>query len=623
MEVRLLASGEPVASLAADDFEGKTPRVVKQQLAAQVGVNRFRQRLFWEDGSEIPNDHVFAADFVKLQLVKLEYWPSDNEEDRQMMRASNDGDSAALEELLQRPRDPNELLQRPRDPNVTDDRGNMPLHHAAHGGHLEPIRLLLEAGADINSKGELGKMPIHVAASHGHADVVRLLVNLGAQKDQPDNNGKTPAIYAASWGHLETLRFLAEVGADIDHAQEQGATPLWVAAGRGHLETVRWLVEAGANKDHPSKDTGATPLHIATERGNLDIVCLLVEAGANKDPPLTGTGLTPLIITALQGNIDIARLLVEAGANKDQQASDGLTPLHIAAQVGHLEVVRLLVESGADCDATTSVGATAGDVALWFGHEDIYRFLTQFSAAPPPRKVRRVGERLASGDFLWPRLPCAVAGREMYWRIPGLPGIASNRQFEDFCKWPIVADSPHSFLNFVMYGNHSQAQMCVLRNGLQQLGLAESLPKALVEACQTHHDAIEAVLATESAFHGDLDGDVFVWGDQPGEAGCRRREIKEGSLRQRLEEAKREATEGSLMYMAELSRGSKTPHHLTGERSRTLTSRDVRDLDFAVFGCEGVELPMWDRGHAFVGANGAGSCLHVDQVRSWRDAGCG
>ena len=23
---------------------------------------------------------------------------------------------------------------------------------------------------------------------------------------------------------------------------------------------------------------------------------------------------------------------------------------------------------------------------------------------------------------------------------------------------------------------------------------------------------------------------------------------------------------------------------------------------------------MWDRGHAFVGANGAGSCLHVDQA---------
>ena len=95
MEVRLLASGEPVASLPADDFKGKTSRAVKQKLAVQVGVSRFRQRLFWEDGSEIRNDHVFAARFVKLQLVKLEFWPSDNEEDRDMMLAS-----VSLEELL-------------------------------------------------------------------------------------------------------------------------------------------------------------------------------------------------------------------------------------------------------------------------------------------------------------------------------------------------------------------------------------------------------------------------------------------------------------------------------------------------------------------------------------------
>ena len=133
MEVHLL-SGQLVASLPADELEGTTPRAVKQKLAAQVGVSRFRQRLFWEDGSEIPNDHVFAVGFVKLQLVKLEFWPSDNEEDGDMMRASGDGDLAALEELL----------HRPRDPNVTDDRGDMPLHHAARGGHLEPIRLLLE-----------------------------------------------------------------------------------------------------------------------------------------------------------------------------------------------------------------------------------------------------------------------------------------------------------------------------------------------------------------------------------------------------------------------------------------------------------------------------------------------
>ena len=149
MEVRLLASSEPVASLPADDFEGNTSRAVKQKLEAQVGVSQFRQRLFWEDGSEILNDHVFAAGFVLLQLVKLEYWPFDGEEDRKMMRASNDGDSAALEELL----------QQPRDPNVTDDSGNMPLHYAARGDILSPFGCCLRQALTLIPKATLEPCP--------------------------------------------------------------------------------------------------------------------------------------------------------------------------------------------------------------------------------------------------------------------------------------------------------------------------------------------------------------------------------------------------------------------------------------------------------------------------------
>jgi ankyrin repeat protein len=302
MDVHLLVSGELVASLH-DDFEGKTPRAVKQKLAAQVGVSRFRQRLFWEDGSEIRNDHVFAAGFVKLQLVKLEYWPFDGEEDRKMMRASNDGDSAALEELL----------QQPRDPNVTDDSGNMPLHYAARGGHLEPIRLLLEAGADINSKGDAGAMPIHGAAERGHADAVRLLVDLGAQKDQPDNDGVTPALSAASRGHVEIIQFLAEVGANIDHAMDQGGTPLWFAAGHGHLEIVRLLVEAGAKKEQTLTVNGRTPLHMAASCGHLDIVRVLVDAGADCDA-ITSDGETAGDLALRFGHEDVYLFLTESVA---------------------------------------------------------------------------------------------------------------------------------------------------------------------------------------------------------------------------------------------------------------------------------------------------------------------
>ena len=136
--------------------------------------------------------------------------------------------------------------------------------------------------------------------------------------------------------------------------------------------------------------------------------------------------------------------------------------------------------------------------------------------------------------------------------------------------------------------------MCVLPGGVQKLGLEEALPEALREACRRSSSVIEAVLACDEL--GELDGDVFL-------CGCERREIKGGSLRSRL----KEASEASRVYVAELSHAKKTPHHLSGELCRSLSRFDVRDV-------QAVELPMWDRGHVFVGGEGVGSCLHVDQA---------
>ena len=39
----------------------------------------------------------------------------------------------------------------------------------------------------------------------------------------------------------------------------------------------------------------------------------------------------------------------------------------------------------------------------------------------------------------------------------------------------------------------------------------------------------------------------------------------------------------------------------------TLTTKDVKD-------CVSGRLPMWDRGHGFIGSTGSGTVLHVDQA---------
>ena len=134
MEVCFLASGEKAAVLDAAELEGKTAKAVKQTLAPKIGVTRFKQRLFLE-AVEIPDDEVFASVPVKVQLVVLEFCPPDVPEEEQMMVAARENDTAGLEHLL----------KRPRSPNTRDRNGLTPLHHAAGSGHVEAMRLLLEA----------------------------------------------------------------------------------------------------------------------------------------------------------------------------------------------------------------------------------------------------------------------------------------------------------------------------------------------------------------------------------------------------------------------------------------------------------------------------------------------
>jgi len=69
MEVCFLTSGETLTVLE-DELQGKKAKAVKQALAAKVGISRFKQRLFVEDGSwEIHDDELLDPAPLKIQLV--------------------------------------------------------------------------------------------------------------------------------------------------------------------------------------------------------------------------------------------------------------------------------------------------------------------------------------------------------------------------------------------------------------------------------------------------------------------------------------------------------------------------------------------------------------------------
>lgn len=179
MEICSAASGTTLAVL--EDVEGQTTKAVKQRLAIDLGISRFRQRMlsthmgipffvFWcrsvlgqitttkllilmqlqsffhfiiilifyflgkatprifvEDGSrEMEDPEIFSRQLRKIQLVKLDFWPPNEEQDRHLAVAVRDNDVTTLETLL----------RAPRDPNLTEVHETL-LHRAAWHGHVE------------------------------------------------------------------------------------------------------------------------------------------------------------------------------------------------------------------------------------------------------------------------------------------------------------------------------------------------------------------------------------------------------------------------------------------------------------------------------------------------------
>ena len=159
-----------------------------------------RSRMFFRSGSSSSKDPVGGVGKIG---------PPDHVETENMISASRENDSVALEELLQQPRNPDE--------SNTD--GKTPLFHAAEQGHVQHMELLLEAGAKTDEpEFAQGQTHLFPAARNGHLDVVQFLAGVGAGKDQADKNGRTPLWVAAQNGHLDIVRFLVEFGADKDQA---------------------------------------------------------------------------------------------------------------------------------------------------------------------------------------------------------------------------------------------------------------------------------------------------------------------------------------------------------------------------------------------------------------------
>jgi ankyrin repeat protein len=114
------------------------------------------------------------------------------------------------------------------------------------------LRLLVAAGAAPGQVTSPYQGTALIAAAHlGHVEVVRVLIDARAPLDHVNNLGWTALIEAIVLGdggprHVATVEALVRGGANPSLPDSAGVTPLALARRRGYLEIERILVAAGA-----------------------------------------------------------------------------------------------------------------------------------------------------------------------------------------------------------------------------------------------------------------------------------------------------------------------------------------------------------------------------------------
>lgn len=158
-----------------------------------------------------------------------------------------------------------------------------PLVHAAAGGNLEDVWVLLTSGAQINEADGEGWTALHAAAARRQPQIVEALLAAGADPNVADAAGFTPLLNAAGPGDPASVQALIGAGADVAVAHPTyGWSPLSRAAEWDNSDVLILLLRAGADPNQ------SCPLISAAEAGSLRCTQELVAAGADHTVRLDG-----------------------------------------------------------------------------------------------------------------------------------------------------------------------------------------------------------------------------------------------------------------------------------------------------------------------------------------------
>jgi ankyrin repeat protein len=152
--------------------------------------------------------------------------------------------------------------------NVNNEHGDSTaLHLAAHWGHTECTKYLLEMGANINARTIGGWVPLHDASEFGRVDVARVLLDAGADIEATGIDGWTPLYWSIIRKHRNVAQLLLDRGASVLNVLDKKIIPsfpswiLQMVASRSRCRSVS-ITMIGIHTYHRTNVTGPNDFNV-------------------------------------------------------------------------------------------------------------------------------------------------------------------------------------------------------------------------------------------------------------------------------------------------------------------------------------------------------------------------
>ncbi|XP_054464817.1 E3 ubiquitin-protein ligase MIB2 isoform X2 [Anoplopoma fimbria] len=258
-----------------------------------------------------------------------------------------------------------ELVLKYPDKVDIKNQGKTALQVAAHQGHMEVVKALLQANSSIEVKDEDGDTALHYTAFGNQAEITRLLLSKGANVNLLNNSMCTALHIAVNKGFTDVVRVLTEHSADVNLQDSYGDTPLHDAIAKDFRNIIEILVLVPNIDFTQQNHRGFNLLHHAALKGNkLATEKILARARQLVDVKKED-GFSALHLASLNNHRDVAEILVKEGrCDINIRNNRNQTPLQLAVTQGHADLVQMLVSEGADVNMEDEDGDTAMHVAL-------------------------------------------------------------------------------------------------------------------------------------------------------------------------------------------------------------------------------------------------------------------